>query len=143
MGLGGIPQPKPARGTFKREHRQRQTSVESREKRLKAESKRLDGHRCRFPRCPESADLESAHLNSHKGIGGDPKGLRTRLETLLTLCRRHHAMLDGREMPRLRVEPYGLLGARTECQFWIEKRWGGESFWFLAGVSFPTVYPSC
>lgn len=58
----------------------------------KAESKRRDGHRCRFPLCgcrKLGLRLESSH-GVHKGMGGDPKGLRSDVENLLTLCVHRH-----------------------------------------------------
>lgn len=98
MGLGGIPQPKPARGSGRKAIRSRRAKVESHEQALKRQSKALDGFKCRVPKCPfrvQRDALHSAH-RVHKGIGGDPAGTRTCLEDLVTLCPIHHGQYDGK-----------------------------------------------
>lgn len=62
----------------------------------KREARRRDGHRCRFPLCgcrrlnlALEARLEVSH-QTHKGASGDPTGVRSTPDLLLTLCKHRH-----------------------------------------------------
>jgi hypothetical protein len=116
MGLGGIPQPKPARGSFRRELDRKQSQAEAEERRLKEQAKFLDGFRCRYPGCSMQRRyaLHGAHL-VHKGAGGDVLLIRTTLEGLIALCAFHHE-LHG--LKQFHIQPMTTLGARGLCWFW-------------------------
>ena len=140
MGLGGIAQPKPAKGSHTKAHRRRQATVKAEEQDLKLQSKLLDGLKCRYPGCKSREyELHSAHWPSHKGMGGDPKGLRTKLETLISLCAVHHSMLD---LKWIRIVPWSAhLGTRGRCSFWeAPKR--KANFWWFIGISDPSRLPA-
>jgi hypothetical protein len=62
----------------------------------KQEAKRRDGERCRFPLCGcgqpghgMKSILTSSH-DMHKGMGGDPTGVLSLPEFLITLCKWRH-----------------------------------------------------
>jgi hypothetical protein len=63
-----------------------------------------DGRVCRFPRCEftgKKLPIDPAH-QTHRGMGGDPKGTRTTRATVIALCRVHHGQWDADE---IRIEP--------------------------------------
>jgi hypothetical protein len=130
-----LPQLKPVKGAKKAAIRSSRAEVEADEKALKAEAKRLDGNRCRWPheteaerRACAALRLESAHIGEdgrtgHKGAGGDPLGVRTDLELLMTFGAGCHAIFDkGPELRR--VEFLTPKRARGPCAFEVER--GGE-----------------
>lgn len=54
-----------------------------------------DRLKCQWPKCDTHYPiLEMAHL-THRGMGGAPS--RNVLSNVVTLCRYHHGILDGRE----------------------------------------------
>lgn len=87
---------KPSRTATKvAKHRGRMAS-QKKERDHKAEAKKRDGYRCRFPLCGCSriklaleARIESSH-DKHKGSGGNPAGDRSVAALLMTLCKHRH-----------------------------------------------------
>lgn len=92
-------------------------------------AKRRDGHRCRWPHQSDAERARcrlftatAAHL-THRGMGGDPKLLRTRRELLITLgwsC--HRDTVDSLDAKDRRVVFLSDRKADAPCAF--EKRVG-------------------
>lgn len=79
----------------KTEKRRRAASVKH-ERDEKMLTRRRDGYRCRFPICGCRAlglRIEAAH-GRHKGMGGDPKGHRSKTDDLIMLCVHRHQTGD-------------------------------------------------
>ena len=100
------PTPKPT--GRKAEKQRRRALVAQQERRNKQAALRRDDWRCRFPFCgcqQRGYDYEVAHL-THKGMGGDPKGLRSQVDNLITLCGwRHREGVISLHKGTLRVVP--------------------------------------
>lgn len=84
---------KTASAKAKRQAKATRDTTEAKHKRL---AKARDGWRCRFPLCgckdlglALEARLESSH-GTHKGMGGDKTGARSKPPNLVTLCRHRH-----------------------------------------------------
>lgn len=83
---------KTIRTAGKRERARKRVERATKEKDNKKASKKRDGYRCRFPLCgcrKIGLRLESSHWE-HKGAGGDPRGVRSELSNLGTLCSHRH-----------------------------------------------------
>jgi hypothetical protein len=92
--------PKPMRGESLLASRQRRADRTAQEQREMQAALKRDGRQCRFPRCPfasKKLPIDPCH-ETHRGIGGDPKGTRTTRATVLSLCRIHHGMWDRGEI---------------------------------------------
>ena len=87
---------KPSRTARKLKERKDRADRKTAERTSKTAAKKRDGRGCRFPLCgchamgwkPESRP-ESSH-DKHKGMGGNPRGDRSKSELLITLCRHRH-----------------------------------------------------
>lgn len=112
--------PKPARGTLRALREAKRQRVRAEELRAKAECRRRDGDRCRWPGCTETTRIESAHLIA-KSLGG----LNDR-QNLVRLCEAHHRGPVSLHSGDLRIEPLTERGAdgpllflrRDEAQGW-------------------------
>ena len=70
----------------------RRNSRKSKELSTKTQLRIRDGVGCRWPGCEywkQGVIVEGAHLVD-KGMGGDPKQLRTKIELMMRLCKVHH-----------------------------------------------------
>lgn len=131
--------PKPKRGTAVLERESRKAARKSTEDEVIAEAKALDGYRCRWPEAHKCrGGLEGAHVFQHRGIGGNPAGDRTTVETILPVCawihRRGPETIDGKD---LKVEAETERGTRGPCSFW---RRGADGFEMVAREVMPFVY---
>lgn len=91
--------PKPLRGTFRRERRERSHQRSLAEDKVMREAKKLDGQQCRRPMCPHcrnrAATVQACHRRDlHRAMGGNPKLDRTTLEDLISLCQDSHDEYD-------------------------------------------------
>lgn len=82
---------KPARGAAKLDRIVRKRKADDREDREKTKVRKRDGH-CRWPHLdPDARELcrrtrtEVAHL-THKGMGGDPRTIRSRAPLMIRVC---------------------------------------------------------
>ena len=104
-----------------------------------ADAKRLGGYRCRWPEAHKCrGGLEGAHVFQHRGMGGNPEGDRTALESILTVCawihRRGPESIDGKD---LKVEAETEQGTRGPCSFW---RRTDQGWHLVAREVLPFVY---
>ena len=110
---------KPVRGTALLAKRKRSADRVSAEQAIMREAKRLDGFRCRNPRCENRSKklpIDPCHKReSHRGIGGNPKGDRTTLETVISLDRVCHGLYDA---GLLDIEPLTAKGFRGPCSWY-------------------------
>lgn len=111
--------PKPSKGTALLERESRKREHKAAEDAVIAEAKRIDG-RCRWPEAHKCrGGLEGAHVFQHRGMGGNPEGDRTTVESILTVCawihRRGPESIDGKD---LKVEAETAEGTRGPCAFW-------------------------
>ncbi|MFL5409473.1 MAG: hypothetical protein ACJ79O_26950 [Myxococcales bacterium] len=96
------PQPKPGRGTANTERDTKQRKVERLEDQIKADAKLRDNGKCRWPHVPAerrrcARELKHAAHGRHKGMGGDPRLLRTTRPNLITYCATTHRLAhDGK-----------------------------------------------
>lgn len=89
----------------------RRNGRKSKELTTKTQLRIRDGVGCRWPGCEywkHGVVVEGAHLVD-KGMGGDPKQLRTQLELMMRLCKVHH---QG---------PCSLHSGHREIQFLTER----------------------
>lgn len=108
----GSATPKPEKGTSQLAHRSRTASAAKLEKEAKRASKVRDKQLCRFPHCEfrtQNLTMHSAHL-THKGMGGDEKSIRTQLDSLITLCSKHHGRFDAGQFDIIPLTPEGTNG---------------------------------
>lgn len=112
---------KPPKGEFLLERRGKSRSRVTAEQKVMREAVRLDGHRCRYPKCAyRDIPIDACHV-IHRGMGGNPKLDRTTLESIFAGCRIHHGQYDRGEFDvRFMVPARGTRGlmsfVRTEGQ---------------------------
>ena len=120
---------KPAKGTKTREHRAKSRQNREAERELKRQSKERDSQKCRWPSCycqfKASPILESAHL-THKGMGGDPKLIRTTVDSLITLCHDKHRGVVSLDSGDLDIRPITDKGTSGPCEFYVKDVNGWE-----------------
>lgn len=134
-----LPQPKPKRGTALLEREARTATRKAAEDKIIAEAKALDGYRCRWPEAHKCrGGLEGSHVFRHRGIGGNPAGDRTTVESILSVCawihRRGPETIDGGD---LKVEAETAQGTRGPCSFW---RSDGKGKHLIAREVLPFVF---
>lgn len=114
--------PKPIKGTWLLEKRQRRQLIVKTEQKIMREAKRRDGNVCRFPMCRhKSLPIDPAHI-IHRGMGGNPKGDRTKTALIVSLCRIHHGQFDA---CLINVQPQDpTLGANGPMDFFIRSESG-------------------
>ncbi len=116
------PQPRPAPAIFERKARKRERDAH--EDDVKAEVKRRDGHKCRWPHCRFNRyRVEAAHLDG-SGMGGDPNGDRMVPENLILLCWLHHQGPVCLEHHDLKVEPLTKAGCNGPVEFYERAKRG-------------------
>ena len=81
--------------------------------------------RCRFPLCGchrLKLRIDVAH-KQHRGMGGNPKGDRTTLRGLITLCgARHRENLISLDRGNLKIVPLTRRGWDGPCMWLVDKR---------------------
>jgi hypothetical protein len=102
-----------------RKRRERKTG----ENKNKGEVRRRDGHRCRFPLCgcrTWQLRLEVSH-NRHKGMGGDPKGDRSKPEGMILVCfQRHQDGVVSFHKGTLEARPLTADGMNGPVAWWVD-----------------------
>lgn len=114
--------PKPIKGTFLLERKQRRSELVKREQKIMREAKKRDGNVCRFPMCRhKTLPVDCAHM-VHRSLGGNPAGDRTQLPILVTLCRIHHGQFDACLVD---IQPQdSQLGANGPMDFFVRTESG-------------------
>jgi hypothetical protein len=119
------------------EKQRRRYLVARQERTNKLTAAARDGFRCRFPFCgcrERGYNPEVAHL-THKGMGGDPKGLRSQVDNLITLCGwRHREGVISLHKGTLRVLPRTADGTNGPVSWQMEAcAFAGEpgEYWIL------------
>lgn len=107
--------PKPLRGAYAAERKAKQRQHKDAERSIMSAVKAEDGHRCRYPRCTEGP-IECAHMR-HRGMGGNRALDRTVPDGLISLCRRHHALLDRGD---LEIIPLTNRQWRGPCAYYLD-----------------------
>ena len=117
--LGMEPNWKPEKGTARRAHRARQRKVNEEERRRKEEARQRDSYKCRWPRCScrKRKPVEACHL-VHKGAGGDPQLVRTRVDLLISFCADRHRGTPSLDGGDLAVEFLTDENANGPCEFY-------------------------
>jgi hypothetical protein len=120
--------PKPAKGTALLARKAQRAKLRTAEDKAKAEAKKRDGYRCRWPRCEyPRLRVEAAHLQA-KGMGGD-HGTRSHRRNLMACCYLHHQGSRSLHSGDLRVQFLTREGADGACRF-MEKQAGR---WVVVG----------
>jgi hypothetical protein len=129
VGAGGQACPKFSGPTLREERRERKATRLSQEKAAKAEAKRLDGGRCRWPHCvcKGKEGTERAHLTA-KGMGGTPDGSRNDPRNLISICHDIHRGPRSLHSGDRKIVPLTDDGARGPCEFWQRDE---RNDWFL------------
>lgn len=112
--------PKPAKGSALLARRAKKQQTDAHERAEKAAARKRDGYRCRWPSCTYRAlklPIEVAHL-THKGMGGDPRQLRTTRDQLITLCQPHHQGGHSLHSGDLEIQPLTEAGTDGPCAFY-------------------------
>lgn len=89
---------KPEKGTATGERRRRRNRLSKAERANKQIARDRDGNQCRFPLCGCKRSMQHIGMKAiltvshdvHKGMGGDPTGVRSRPEFLISLCKWRH-----------------------------------------------------
>lgn len=122
---------KPPRGSWRIAKEKADAKADKADRDVKAEVKRLDGGRCRWPekhRC--RGGLEAAHLKD-ASLGGTMTP-----NNLISLCAWMHRLgPETQQYEQLDIRPLSAkLGTRGPCSFW-RKKWSetrkGEFRWVL------------
>lgn len=103
---------KPVRGEALVASRVRRAGRKSAEDKEMQAAKRRDGNVCRNPACPHRSrnlPIDPAH-QTHRGMGGDPKGTRTTQDQIIALCRACHGLWDAGQMEIHPVKANGFNG---------------------------------
>ena len=131
---------KPARGSARKAHAKRQRAADAHEIEQKRQARERDGERCRCPKCPTPVWMhrEVAHI-THKGAGGDSKGVRTQRQRLITWCGIHHLAFDGRLKAGQSVRVRMMTPKEADGPMEVFERLGET--WVSLGVSWPVNPP--
>jgi hypothetical protein len=106
--------PKPLKGSAKLERRDKVNKRHRVEQAEMQAAKKRDGGKCRFPHCRlKELVVDAAHLE-HRGPGGNPAGDRTKVDSVISLCRQHHSMFDRHDMA---ITPLTERGTDGPCEF--------------------------
>lgn len=118
---------KPPRGEYSLERRGKKRERKLAEDRIMAAARRRDGNKCRFPRCEfKGLIVGVAHVDRHRGMGGNPALDRTERHRLMALCVRHHDQFDGRTMPKIDVVPVNTKqGTDGPCAYYMRDEISG------------------
>jgi hypothetical protein len=123
--------PKPAKGTYLIERKDRRKAVEAFEDAEKQKVRVRDKH-CRWPDCADcrryKTRLEVAHLND-KGIGGD-HGVRSTADQMMLLCFLVHQGPRSVHTGDRKITPLTNGGTNGPCQFEIAT----EAGWVVVHV---------
>lgn len=118
----GTPIPKPSASARKMLKKQARGKLQTQERDNKTEAKKRDGYRCRFPLCgckKLGLVLEASHWRQHKGMGGDPQGLRSDVPDLITVCpHRHRDGVIAIDKGTLEVRPVNKRQGASGCVEW-------------------------
>lgn len=102
--------PKPLTGEKLLEHKGKSKSRAAAEQKIMREAVRLDGRKCRIPKCDyRDMPIDPCHV-IHRGMGGNPKLDRTTLESVFAGCRIHHGMYDRGEIDHKFLSKQGTRG---------------------------------
>lgn len=86
---------------------------------IQKELRARDGIGCRWPGCEfwrRGYRVHNAHLE-HRGIGGDPKAIRSERHKQIRLCYPHHQGVFSLDSGDLRIIPLTDKGTDGPCQF--------------------------
>lgn len=111
---------KPAKGSGWLASKERSAERKAAERKVMDEAVRLDEHRCRVPRCPfmsRKPKIDPCHVQ-HRGMGGDPTGERTTVDSIIALCRPHHGQYDT---GLLDFQPVDGQGGTRVAQHWYRR----------------------
>lgn len=128
--------PKPARGEYLRERRQRKMDADAHEKREKAKVRARDKS-CRWPGCDCKAfrlPLECAHVVA-KSLGGSSDA-----DNMILMCVEKHRGTPSLHSGDLEVRPQTAKGTNGPCDFAVlraDGRWDVIASERLIGVSVP------
>lgn len=133
-GIGSSASPKPPKGSLLLARRERRKTRVRDEEAIKQAVRVRDGYRCRVPGCTEQKHgvrLEIAHLDD-KGMGGDPRLVRTAQHRLIALCFLHHQGPISLHSKDLRIEPETDRGTDGPCVFYVTDE---QTKWRCIGVN--------
>ena len=127
--------------TWREAKHARRTSREGDERDAKAEAKRADGGRCRWPGCDcrqRRLPLEMAHVEA-KGMGGTPDGRRNDPRNLITFdIETHRTGRKSLHSGDRKVVPLTEDGTRGPCEFWMTDEVG--QMYLVARERAPFIY---
>ncbi len=113
---------KDPKGTATKARRARSRKAHAAESAIMQESVRLQGGVCRWPGCDcrrRGLRIDPAHQRDrHRGIGGNPAGDRTTLDTIMAFCRERHRQYDASQIDYEARTDKGTLGP---CDFFVLK----------------------
>lgn len=120
--------------TYAEYRAKRKASRQNAERAVKAAIRRRDGIGCRWPDCQfwkRGFRVDAAHLDD-KGMGGDPKLIRTQTSTVMRICVQHHTGPESLHSGDLRIVPLTDRGADGPCQF-ERRNWKSLHGWEVVG----------
>lgn len=112
----------------------RRNGRKSREQSTKTQLRVRDGIGCRWPGCEfwkHGVVVEGAHLID-KGMGGDPKQLRTQVELMIRLCKVHHQGPQSIHSGHREIEFLTARKADGPCKF--KSRKSLDDRWTVDGI---------
>lgn len=131
--------PKPLRGAFLLERKQKRkdiTAAEDREKEICRKRDRM----CRYPHCPycRKYDLtpQAAHVIQAKGMSGDRTGERSTADKLMLLCPPIHGLQEQHDIDIRPIDPE--MGTFGPCEFW--KADENRQMYLVAREIVPFIY---
>jgi hypothetical protein len=133
--------PKPPRGTYLLERKERRKQLDAAEDAHKADVRRRDVYQCRYPDCPfcrryKDLPLEVAHVCGAKGMSGDRTLARSTPDKLMLLCKPIHGL---QEQHLIDVRPLTAEGTNGPCGFW-RRQTQDEPFYLVAEETAIRVY---
>lgn len=134
-GIGSSASPKPVKGSLLLSRRKVRKERRQAEDAVKHNVRIRDHYRCRVPGCTEQKHgvrLEVAHLDD-KGMGGDPRLVRTQRHRMIALCFLHHQGPISLHSTDLRIEPEDdMRGTDGPCVFYVTDE---QTKWRCIGVN--------
>ena len=117
------------------EHRHdRRVRRRSKEQQVKTDLRVRDGLGCRWPGCElwkQGFRVEGVHLRD-KGMGGDPKLLRTQRDLMIRLCFQHHQGPVSIHSGHLDIQFLTDRNTDGPCSFLM--RQSVDAIWVVVGV---------
>src|SRR5262245_30887310 len=108
---------KPEAGAYDQERKKTRNARKADEQKAMRAALVRDSRSCRWFDCRTGLVVEPAH-RFHRGMGGNPAGDRTKRDSVIALCKRHHRQWDHGQID---VDPVTDKGFDDRVAFYVRQ----------------------